>query len=110
MKFLIAGFGSIGRIHFRNLISLGERDILFLRSHKSNLPDEEIAAYPMFTEIKSALAQNPDTRWQQEKASEIAGILQKGKQGFWKDMFTARDRDNYWSIAGETLTKWGYLR
>ena len=60
MKFLIVGFGSIGRRHFRNLISLGERDIIFLRSHKGNLPDEEIAAYPVYTEIESALAQNPD--------------------------------------------------
>jgi len=60
MKFLIAGFGSIGRRHFRNLISLGERDILFLRSHKSTLPDEEITDYPVYTEIEDALAQNPD--------------------------------------------------
>jgi len=60
MKFLIAGFGSIGRRHFRNLISLGEKDILFLRSNQSNLPDEEIAAYPVYTDIESALAQTPD--------------------------------------------------
>jgi hypothetical protein len=60
--------------------------------------------------VNDELNQNPDAQWQQEKANEIAGILQKGKQGFWKDMFTARDRDIYWSIAGETLTKWGYQR
>ena len=30
MKFLIAGFGSIGRRHLRNLLALGERDILLL--------------------------------------------------------------------------------
>jgi len=31
MKFLIAGFGSIGRRHLRNLLALGERDILLYR-------------------------------------------------------------------------------
>jgi len=60
--------------------------------------------------VNDELSQNPDAQWQQERASEIAGILQKGKQGSWKDMFTARDRDIFWSVAGETLTKWGYLR
>ena len=60
--------------------------------------------------VNDELSQNPDAQWQQEKASEIAGILQKGKQGSWKDMFTARDRDIFWSVAGKTLTKWGYLR
>jgi hypothetical protein len=29
MKFLIAGLGSIGRRHFRNLIALGERDLIY---------------------------------------------------------------------------------
>ncbi|MFL7893347.1 MAG: Gfo/Idh/MocA family protein [Anaerolineales bacterium] len=60
MKFLIAGFGSIGRRHFRNLIALGEKDLFFLRSHKSHLPDEEISGYPTYEDIGSALTQNPD--------------------------------------------------
>ena len=34
MKFLIAGYGSIGRRHLRNLRELGEQDILLLRSHR----------------------------------------------------------------------------
>ena len=41
MKFLIAGLGSIGRRHFRNLIALGEKDIILLRSHRATLPDDE---------------------------------------------------------------------
>jgi glyceraldehyde-3-phosphate dehydrogenase/erythrose-4-phosphate dehydrogenase len=45
MKFLIAGFGSIGRRHFRNLLTLGERDIVFLRSKRSTLSDDEIADF-----------------------------------------------------------------
>jgi len=40
MKFLIAGLGSIGRRHFRNLIALDERDIIFLRSFHATLPNE----------------------------------------------------------------------
>jgi hypothetical protein len=60
--------------------------------------------------VNDELNQNPDAQWQQEKASEIAGILQKGKKGYWKEMFTARDREIFWSEAGDTLTKWGYFR
>jgi len=60
MKFLIAGFGSIGRRHFRNLLTLGERDIVFLRSNRSTLPDDEIAEFPVETEIQAALAHQPD--------------------------------------------------
>jgi len=75
---------------------------LFLGAKSSN--DDLVDA------VNNELRQNPDAQWQQEKASEIAGFLQKGKQGSWRDMFTARDRDIYWSVAGETLTKWGYPR
>jgi predicted dehydrogenase len=60
MKFLIAGFGSIGRRHFRNLITLGEDDILFLRSNRSTLPEDEIAAFPVETDLESALNHKPD--------------------------------------------------
>lgn len=60
MKFLIAGFGSIGRRHLRNLLALGERDILLYRSNRSTLPDDEIADFPVETDIKAALAHRPD--------------------------------------------------
>ncbi len=60
MKILIAGFGSIGRRHFRNLLALGERDIVFLRSQRSTLPDDEIADFPVETDIQAALAHKPD--------------------------------------------------
>jgi predicted dehydrogenase len=60
MKFLIAGFGSIGRRHFRNLYSLGERDFLFLRSKHSTLADEEIADFPVETNLENALSHFPD--------------------------------------------------
>ncbi len=61
MRFLIAGLGSIGRRHFRNLIALGEKDIVFLRTHKATLPDDELAGYPVETDIHEALKKHkPD--------------------------------------------------
>jgi predicted dehydrogenase len=61
MKFLIAGLGSIGRRHFRNLIALGEKDIILLRSHHATLPDDELAGYPVETDIHEALKKHkPD--------------------------------------------------
>ena len=55
MKFLIAGLGSIGRRHLRNLIALGEKDIVLLRSHRATLPDDELAGYPVETNLAEAL-------------------------------------------------------
>lgn len=61
MKFLIAGLGSIGRRHFRNLIALGETDIVLLRTRKGTLPDDELAGYPVETDIYEALTDHkPD--------------------------------------------------
>jgi predicted dehydrogenase len=60
MKFLIAGFGSIGRRHFQNLVTLGERDIFFFRTNRSTLPDDEIDQYLVVEDLKEALAHNPD--------------------------------------------------
>ena len=61
MKFLIAGLGSIGRRHFRNLISLGEKDIILLRSHRATLPDDELNGYPVETDLNEALKKHkPD--------------------------------------------------
>jgi len=55
MRFLIAGLGSIGRRHFRNLISFGEKDIVLLRSHHATLPDDELNGYPVETDLSEAL-------------------------------------------------------
>lgn len=60
MRFLIAGFGSVGRRHFRNLLSEGERDILFLRSGKSTLPDDELRGYVVENDLRAALSHKPD--------------------------------------------------
>ncbi|MFZ2095287.1 MAG: Gfo/Idh/MocA family oxidoreductase [Anaerolineales bacterium] len=60
MKFLIAGFGSIGRRHFHNLLTLGERDIVLYHTHHSTLPDDELSDFPVETDLRIALAYNPD--------------------------------------------------
>jgi predicted dehydrogenase len=60
MKFLIAGLGSIGRRHLRNLLALGERDIVLYRTHQSTLPDDELAPFPTETSLQAALAHRPD--------------------------------------------------
>jgi predicted dehydrogenase len=60
VKFLIAGYGSIGRRHFRNLLALGENDILFYRTHKSPLPEAELAGFQVETDLKEALKAQPE--------------------------------------------------
>lgn len=60
MKFLIAGYGSIGRRHMRNLIELGQTDLLLYRSHKSTLTEDEIGAIPVETNLEAALGRRPD--------------------------------------------------
>lgn len=55
MKILIAGLGSIGRRHFRNLIALGETDIVIYRTQKATLPDDELAGYSVEVNLIEAL-------------------------------------------------------
>jgi predicted dehydrogenase len=60
MKYMIAGLGSIGRRHLRNLVSLGEHDILLYRTFRSTLPEDEVSEFPVETDIRDALAHQPD--------------------------------------------------
>ena len=60
MKIAIAGLGSIGRRHFRNLRALGEQDILLYRSHLATLPDDELGGFLEETDFESVLAWRPD--------------------------------------------------
>jgi predicted dehydrogenase len=60
VKTLIAGFGSIGRRHFRNLLALGERDILFYRTHHSSLPEDELRGFTVETDLEAALSHHPE--------------------------------------------------
>lgn len=71
-----------------------------------------LGADPSITELSEFVAnemrENPDADWQQEKASEIASPLQKGKHGSWQEFFTSQDRRIFKNIAGQTLIDWGY--
>ena len=61
MKFLIAGLGSIGRRHMRNLLALGEKDIVLYRTGKSTMPEEDLAGFPRETNLQVALEKHkPD--------------------------------------------------
>jgi predicted dehydrogenase len=61
MKYLIAGLGSVGRRHMRNLIALGETDIVLFRTHKATLPDDELAGFPVEINLAEALKKHkPD--------------------------------------------------
>jgi len=61
MRYLIAGLGSIGRRHFRNLRALGENDIVLLRSHKATLSDDELTGFPVVADLPVALKEHkPD--------------------------------------------------
>ncbi|HEY3312382.1 MAG TPA: Gfo/Idh/MocA family oxidoreductase [Anaerolineales bacterium] len=55
MKILIAGLGSIGRRHFRNLVALGEKELILFRTNRATLPDDELAGYPVETDLTEAL-------------------------------------------------------
>jgi predicted dehydrogenase len=59
MKFLIAGLGSIGRRHLRNLLALGEQDIVLYRTHQSTMPDDELKGFPVETDLQAALDHHP---------------------------------------------------
>ncbi len=60
MKFLIAGYGSIGRRHLRNLLALGQKDVLLYRTHHSTLSDDELQDVVVETDLAAALAHQPD--------------------------------------------------
>lgn len=59
MKICIAGFGSIGRRHLRNLLTLGESDLILYRTHQSTLPEDEIAQIPVETDFQRVLEHHP---------------------------------------------------
>ncbi|MBI9049629.1 MAG: Gfo/Idh/MocA family oxidoreductase [Anaerolineaceae bacterium] len=60
MKICIAGFGSIGRRHLRNLLAIGEKDIVLFRTHQGTLPEDEISNIPVETDFQKVLDQKPD--------------------------------------------------
>lgn len=59
MKILIVGLGSVGRRHLRNLVALGQTDLVLLRSGRSTLPDDDLRGYPVAREVEEALHSKP---------------------------------------------------
>lgn len=57
-RVLIAGLGSIGQRHLRNLLALGVDDILLLRTKDE--PLQEAPQLPVFTRLETALDRKPD--------------------------------------------------
>ena len=61
MRFLICGWGSIGRRHFRNLRALGEDDIVLYRTGRSTLESDELQGFAVEDDLESALSRHkPD--------------------------------------------------
>jgi predicted dehydrogenase len=56
---LIAGFGSIGRRHFRNLQALGCKRFVFYRTRQGTVPDDELAEWPAVNDLDAAWAHGP---------------------------------------------------
>jgi hypothetical protein len=44
----------------RNLLALGEKDITIYRTGRSTLPEDELAGFPVETDLKAALAHHPE--------------------------------------------------
>lgn len=57
-RILVAGTGSIGKRHIRNLLSLGEKDISLLHSRPGNLP--EFPELPVFCNRDEAFEAQPE--------------------------------------------------
>ena len=61
MKILIAGLGSIGRRHLRNLQDIGVGAFVLLRSQRATLPDDALAGFPTEQNLSEALERHqPD--------------------------------------------------
>ena len=58
-RILISGLGSIGRRHLRNLVALGQEDIVLHRSGLSTLPADDLERFESESDLAGALE-----RWQ----------------------------------------------
>ena len=60
MKVLIAGLGSIGRRHLRNLRKVGIQDVIAYRVRGNDIPEMDEYPLPVYGSLTTALAQKPD--------------------------------------------------
>lgn len=83
MKFLICGLGSIGQRHLKNLIKIGEKDIIAYRSSKK--PIHEYFGpvdVPFYYNLKEVFAEKPDAVFVTNPTSlHIPLALEAAKQG-----------------------------
>lgn len=59
MVIVIAGLGSVGRRHLRNLKALGAQEFVLWRSGRSTLPDDDLGALPVVHDVDGALRARP---------------------------------------------------
>lgn len=59
MRFLIVGLGSVGQRHWRNLLTLGGRDFVFVRTGLGKLDNSALSQVPTVPDIASGLAYQP---------------------------------------------------
>jgi predicted dehydrogenase len=55
LRLIVCGLGSIGQRHVRNLITLGERDVILYRTGKSTLSDQEFTDLHVERDLNAAL-------------------------------------------------------
>ena len=58
--------------------------------------------------VAAEMGRNPDADWQQQKSPELASALDKGREGSWREMFTAQDKAIFKEQANPALLAWGY--
>ena len=73
---LIAGFGSIGRRHFRNLKEFGCSTFVFYRTRRGTIPDEESAAWPTVSELSEISKHSPRIAIISNPTSEHLAVAQ----------------------------------
>ena len=60
------------------------------------------------TLVDEEMSVNPDADYQNDVASGLVRLLEKGKRGSWRELFTERDKRVFKEIAGQVLIDWGY--
>lgn len=99
-RILIAGLGSIGLRHLNNLLLLGEKDILLLRTR--NEPVKEAPDLPVFTNLQDALNQKPDAVIVSNPTSHHMDVaLQAAKAGC--HLFVEKPLSHTWENVNELL-------
>lgn len=99
-RILIAGLGSIGLRHLNNLLQLGEKDILLLRTR--NEPVKEAPDLPVFTNLQDALNQKPDAVIVSNPTSHHMEVaVQAAKAGC--HLFLEKPLSHTWENVNELL-------